>query len=46
VIRLNGANRFLNRKFETREEQKRDIYAIEPTRKLNTAAKTHKNDML
>ena len=46
MIRVNGGNRFLNRKFETREEQKRDIYALEPTRKLNTAAKTYKNDML
>jgi hypothetical protein len=46
MIRINGGNRFLNRKFETREEQKRDLYALEHTRKLNTAARTHKNDIL
>ena len=46
MIRISGGNRFLNRKFETREEQKRDLYALEPTRKLNTATKPHKNDIL
>ena len=46
VLQIRGGHKFFNRKFETREENKRDLFALEPARKLNTAAKCQKNELL
>lgn len=46
VLQTNKVNRFFSRKFQTRQEPKRELFPLEPTRKLNTATKCTNNELL